>query len=337
MKRMLLDYLRCPACRSEFRMERGEEQLGGEIMAGEIVCVECGNHAPIRDGIPRLVEMAKANVPIDEKTRSSFSFEWSLHRPEEGTWGMTVDERIETYFLKGVGLTPEEAAGLTVLDAGCGNGSSTLGISRLGATTIGIDLSSGIDKAREYFEPADREQASAMYVQGNLMDAPFKPESFDVIFSAGVLHHTPNTKQSFMALAPLVKPGGRFYVWLYRHEKVVTPIVNSIRLVTTKLPPPVFFGIAVAMSPAFQVFTSVANKVGLRQYRPFTWRSAALALLDIFGANYAHAHDFDEVKAWYEEAGFETPILRSMERRGFSVCGTKRQASVANTRAFGRS
>ena len=51
---------------------------------------------------------------------------------------------------------------------------------------------------------------------------------------------------------------------------------------------------------------------------------AALSLMDIFAARYAHAHTYDEVCEWYREAGFETPRLCALERRGFSVCGTRK-------------
>ena len=346
MRYELLELLRCPGCEARFTVEDAEERPAAalevevspaaqphtrEVRAGVLRCEGCGAHAPIRDGVPRLVELtARGRVPIDERTRSSFSFEWALHRPEDGTWGMTLDDRIRWYFLEGVGLSREEVRGLRVLDAGCGNGSSTLGIARLGAVCVGIDLSTGLEKAPGYFQPGD-ERTAALYVQGNLMDAPFAPSTFDVVFSAGVLHHTPDTHKAFMALAPLVKPGGRFYVWLYRHEPRVTPVVNTLRAVTTRLPPPLFAGMAVALAPAFQVFTRLANATGLRRYPPMPWRAAALGLLDIFGARYAHAHDYEEVAGWYEAAGFERPRLCSLERRGFSVCGTRRPDAAAHT------
>src|SRR5207245_7942555 len=82
--------------------------------------------------------------------------------------------------------------------------------------------------------------------------------------------------------------------------------------------------LAVAMGPAFELFRRVANRTGLRRYEPMSWRAAALSLMDIFAARYAHAHTYDEVCEWYREAGFETPRLCALERRGFSVCGTRK-------------
>lgn len=332
MPERLLSLLRCPRCRGVFAAVpsgalparpalRGTP--GGPISEGNIRCLACGAEAPIRGGIPRLLELTQPRVAsVDEHTRTAFSLEWALHRPEDGTWGMTIEERTRWYFLGGVGLSPEEARGLTVLDAGCGNGSSTLGMARLGAFAVGLDQSSGLDKAVEYLTPADRGLALS-YVQGNLMDAPFAPASFDVVFSAGVLHHTPDTRQAFLALAPLVKPGGRYYVWLYRREPYVTAIVDTMRFFTTRLPHARFGQLAWAMAPAFRLFTRLANASGVRSYRPMSRQAAALALHDIFGAPTAHSHTYEEVCAWYEEAGFARPRLVGLERRGFGACGRR--------------
>ena len=44
---------------------------------------------------------------------------------------------------------------------------------------------------------------------------PFRRGSFDLVFSIGVLHHTPSTEQAFRALVPLVKPGGEIAISVY--------------------------------------------------------------------------------------------------------------------------
>jgi len=100
MRYCLLDVLRCPGCKARFRLEHAIEQpapplargLGAtddkEVASGNLVCGACGSRAPIRNGIPRLVELSsRGRVPVDEHTRSSFSLEWALHQPEDGTWG----------------------------------------------------------------------------------------------------------------------------------------------------------------------------------------------------------------------------------------------------------
>jgi hypothetical protein len=52
-------------------------------------------------------------------------------------------------------------------------------------------------------------------------------------------------------------------------------------------------------------------------------REAALALMDIFGAPYAHYHSFDEVARWYGSEGFDEIWGCNDGRRGFGVCGRR--------------
>ena len=52
-------------------------------------------------------------------------------------------------------------------------------------------------------------------VRGDALAPPFDPGSFDLVFSIGVLHHTPNTARAVASVARLVKPGGTLAVWLY--------------------------------------------------------------------------------------------------------------------------
>ncbi len=52
-------------------------------------------------------------------------------------------------------------------------------------------------------------------VRADLLNLPFEAESFDLIYSLGVLDHTPDPRASFLALARLLKPGGRIVIWVY--------------------------------------------------------------------------------------------------------------------------
>ncbi|HEY0083423.1 MAG TPA: methyltransferase domain-containing protein, partial [Pyrinomonadaceae bacterium] len=159
------------------------------------------------------------------------------------------------------------------------------------------------------------------FVQGNLQQPPIKPATLDIIHSAGVLHHTPDTLQTFRALLPLLRPRGTFYVWLYKYEKVVTPVVDTLRVVTTRIRPRQFARVADLMAVPFIGFCKAVNGLGVRKYPVMSRREAALALMDIFGAPYAYYHTYEEVAAWYEAAGFKEVWPCNDDRRGFGVCG----------------
>src|SRR5260370_31004641 len=108
---------------------------------------------------------------------------------------------------------------LTVLDAGCGNGTLSAAAARAGAYVVGIDYSTSVERAEQHkAEFAGGNAPRIQYVQGDVQHPPFAPGVFDVVYSDGVLHHTDDTKRSFDALSRVVKPGGRMFVWLYRSD-----------------------------------------------------------------------------------------------------------------------
>ncbi|MDQ4068255.1 MAG: class I SAM-dependent methyltransferase, partial [Actinomycetota bacterium] len=154
--------------------------------------------------------------------------------------------------------------------------------------------------------------------------------SVDLIHSVGVLHHTPDTKRTFDILCPILRPEGTFYVWLYSYEPWVTPTVNGLRKVTTRIPPDQFARVAEVMALPFQGFCNLVNTLGVRSYPPMERREAALGLMDIFGAPYAHYHSFPEVARWFRERGFDEVWECNNSRRGFGACGRRTSGSSAS-------
>jgi len=258
----------------------------------------------------------------DRRTRENFSLEWEHHTPGDRTWGMDLDDRVSWFFLHPLRLASEALDGMVVLDAGCGNGSQSVAYTELGVEVVALDLSSGL----EHGQVLRHARASARpdrvhFVQGDLQSPPLAPASFDVIHSAGVLQATPDTERTFRGLCPLLRPGGRFYLWVLKYEPVVTPLVNTLRAVSTRIAPRYLAEIAEVMAPPFQLFCMALNALKVREYSRLSRREAALALLDIFGAPYAHHHSFEEIKEWYRSEGFDEVWPCNDGRRGLGACG----------------
>jgi ubiquinone/menaquinone biosynthesis C-methylase UbiE len=57
-------------------------------------------------------------------------------------------------------------------------------------------------------------------IQGNAEDLPFDDASFDIVYSHGVLHHTPNIDRAISEIYRVVKPTGEFIVMLYAKESL---------------------------------------------------------------------------------------------------------------------
>ncbi len=323
----------------------------GEISEG-VLCCSNQHFFPIAGGIPRMLPSSfrdhwpaieeKSPKPLpeplkgfveregfnenarsfDTRTKANFSNEWDNHDIGGKTWAMDLTDRVQWFFLDPIRIPKQELSGKLMLDAGCGNGSQSVAYTEFGLEVVALDLSTGLEKGYAFRKIHPNAKADKVhFVQADLQNPPLAPESFDIIHSAGVLHHTPNTENTFRALSPLLKKTGTFYVWLYKYESVVTPVVNSIRAVTTRIPAPVFAKIADAASLPFIGFCWMVNKLGIRKYETPNRREAALAVHDIFGAPYAHYHNFEEVADWFKSVGIKDVWPCNDGRRGFGVCG----------------
>lgn len=110
------------------------------------------------------------------------------------------------------------ARGLRVLEIGVGIGADYLQWLKAGAKASGVDISgTSIEKARRRCEMAgflpDLRVADAEQL-------PFPDNSFDVVYSYGVMHHSPNTAQCVHEMSRVLKPGGRARIMVYHHPSV---------------------------------------------------------------------------------------------------------------------
>jgi len=108
--------------------------------------------------------------------------------------------------------------GKQVLEIGCGLGTDLLQFARAGAVVTGVDLTSrSIELVKKRFA------LEHLSVDARVSDAehlPFDDGSFDVVYSFGVLHHTPNTQQAIEEVYRVLKPGGRIIIMLYHKRSV---------------------------------------------------------------------------------------------------------------------
>ncbi len=162
----LLSLLRCPRCREALAVD-----------ATDLVCQGCNARYPIVRGVPRLAGEAYAE---------SFGRQWNRYDVAR------TDEDEATFEAK-TGVHLRELAGLRVLDAGCGGGRYSRLVGDHGANVLGVDLSTAVDKASSLCV----ELPNVQIAQADLLDLPVAESAFDLVFSIGVLHHTPDPRRAF--------------------------------------------------------------------------------------------------------------------------------------------
>ena len=103
--------------------------------------------------------------------------------------------------------------GLKVLEIGCGMGTDGAQFARAGADYTGIDLTNAaVELARKRFAASEL-KGDFLVSDGENLD--FANDSFDLVYSHGVLHHTPDIEAAVREIHRVLKPGGRAMVMLY--------------------------------------------------------------------------------------------------------------------------
>jgi ubiquinone/menaquinone biosynthesis C-methylase UbiE len=110
-----------------------------------------------------------------------------------------------------------EFAGKRLLEVGCGMGTDLLQFARGGAICTGVDLTPRSVEISSLHFGLYGMRADFVLADGERL--PFGDDSFDVVYSNGVLHHTPDTAQAVRELHRVLKPEGTARVMLYhRHS-----------------------------------------------------------------------------------------------------------------------
>lgn len=101
-----------------------------------------------------------------------------------------------------------------VLEVGVGAGTDFVQWVQHGARATGVDLTdTGVALAKERLA---RLGLSAEVRQADAEQLPFEDASFDIVYSYGVLHHTPDTRQAIREVHRVLRPGGTALIMIYR-------------------------------------------------------------------------------------------------------------------------
>jgi SAM-dependent methyltransferase len=123
---------------------------------------------------------------------------------------LTEEERYSTYPWLYHAAEFRKHQGEKVLEVGCGTGADLLQFAKHGALATGVDLTTNhVELARiRVGELAVVHKADARHL-------PFEDESFNYVYSHGVLHHCDEPEQVVCEIFRVLRPGGRFNVHVY--------------------------------------------------------------------------------------------------------------------------
>jgi arsenite methyltransferase len=344
----LLDVLVDPVFKRPLRLEPSLPPPDGAELQDGVLVGEAASYV-IRAAIPRFV-----GATDDDQRQTSASFGYkSGRRSNYESPAMRKSARgwlVQRYgFADAAAMAAHFRAADRVLDAGCGSGfSSSLWMGDdwccgEGAHWYGADISSAIDVARERLGGSRR----LHYVQADVMQLPFAPQSFDLIFSEGVLHHTPSTEAAFHALVPLLRPGGEIMFYVYRRKAPLREFADDhIRQAVSGLPPEQAWDALKPLTALGRALAELRASIDVPEDVPYLgiragrhdvqrliyWHVAKMfwnpelgfdennhVNFDWYHPRYAHRHEEPEVRGWCADAGLRVTHFDVTNESGFTV------------------
>jgi 2-polyprenyl-3-methyl-5-hydroxy-6-metoxy-1,4-benzoquinol methylase len=213
-----IDIFCCPKC-------------GGDLTFRDegFSCRSCQQPYKIEDRIPSLFwpnEWGATKEDVTEKIQSFYEKTPFPNYDEFDNAVSLIEKARKGLFAK---LLDEQIPyGARVLECGCGTGQLTNFLSVASRTVIGTDICmNSLRMANAFREANDLKRAH--FYQMNLFRPAFKPQSFDLVISNGVLHHTSDPFLAFKSISTLVKPNGYILVGLYhKYGRLATDIRRLI-------------------------------------------------------------------------------------------------------------
>jgi ubiquinone/menaquinone biosynthesis C-methylase UbiE len=274
--------LACPSCRGPLA-DRDPE----------LVCGACKARYGVREGIPDLRVPSDGTSPAtpergrdqDERTetvRTFYSRAPFPNYPPNDTLSGLRGRAARSEFAR---LLDQAIPGdATVLEVGCGTGQMSLFLATADRVILGADLT------RASLELGARAAARygldhVRFVETDLRSPGLQERAFDVVYSSGVLHHTPDPRAAFKSMARLVRPGGIVVLGLYNaYARFPHRLRRAVaRLTNNRVIP----------------FDPVLRARDTEPERRRAW------LFDQYEHPEEHRHTTAEVQRWFEENGIE--------------------------------
>lgn len=320
--------------------------------AGDFVVTDNGTRYAVIDGIPRFVLSEDVG---QAQTREAFAFKWQKRETYDSpaARASAAEWYLEKYGFESLDAWAEHFDRFErVLDAGCGSAfSSSLWLESPSwsgrAMWVGVDISTAIDVARTRLSGI----RNTHFVQADVLRLPFADGTFDGLFSEGVLHHTPSTRDALLSVARVLRVGGEAQFYVYKKKAPVREFTDDyIRQQIAPLSDDEAWEAMRSLTSLGRALSELKTTVqigddvpllGIRAgahdvQRLLYWHFAKLywnprvsfeenvhVNFDWYRPRYAHRQTEEQVRAWCAEANLEILRLHDSEA-GYSVRAVKR-------------
>jgi SAM-dependent methyltransferase len=267
--------LACPACGGELvRAGPAPDQRAGPALR----CAACSACYQAPEGIADL--RLRRGDPRTERVRALYLSAPFPGYPPHGSLHALRARAGRSAFVQLLDRSIDGDA--TVLEVGCGTGQLCLFLASAERRVLGADLSRA--SLLLAAQAAQRYGVSGVqFVETDLQQPGLRRGAFEVVIANGVLHHTPDPRASFAALARLLRPGGTIVVGLY-HALARLPLRlrRALYRLTGRVP-----------------FDPVLQDRAAEPARREAW------LRDQYQHPEEHRHTLGEVRGWFRENGVD--------------------------------
>ena len=280
--RQHIDLMCCPKCE-------------GTVVINEnsLACEDCLQQYSVENDIPMMYWAPDWQSKEKDVTQQVKAFYEKTPFPNyDGldSSGSLIQKAERSVFVKLLG--EQIPLGVRILEVGCGTGQLTNFLGILNRTVIGTDICvNSLMLGKEFKEK--NEIKGSCFMQMNLFCPMFKPETFDLVYCTGVLHHVGNPFAGFQAISRLVRTNGYIVIGLYHR---FGRILNDIRRIIFNL----------SNDHCLFLDPNLRNEATLGKAQRDAW----------FTDQYKHPHEskytINELLGWFEKTGFS--FVRSIPK-----------------------